>query len=173
MQPSSNYHSPVGPESHYPGLSYQETYTCPVCRHGQIEALTLMDAFACNFCRHIFTTNLQEQSIRVEDSSQPFIWRWTGRNWRPVQQDDFDLTLVIWLVGTALIILPSALVWLSYHTFPPLPGSTGYWFPMLWTVLTFLFHFVLVLWLLVEHYQLPSYIALRIQLQRWLEQRER
>jgi len=169
MQPSSSHHPQADLGDHYPGLSYQQTYVCPVCRHGQIEALTLMDAFACNFCRHIFTTNLQEQSIRVEDSSQPFVWRWTGRTWRPIQQDDFDLTLVIWLVSVALVALPTALIWLSYHTFPPLPGSTGYWVSTLWTALTFMFHFVLVLWLLVEHYQLPSYIALRIQLQRWLE----
>ena len=30
-------------------LNYQDTYICPVCRHGQIAALTLMDAFACDF----------------------------------------------------------------------------------------------------------------------------
>ncbi len=152
-------------------LSYQETYICPVCRHGQIETLTLMDAFACNFCRHIFTTNLQEQSIRVEDSAQPFAWRWTGHTWQPVQQDDFDLTLVIWLVGVALVALPPALIWLPYHTFPPLPNSPWHWFPTLWTALAFILHFLLVLWLLLEHYQLPSYVALRIKLQRWLGQR--
>lgn len=153
----------------YQGLSYQGTYICPVCRHGQITALTLMDAFSCNFCRHIFTANLQEQSLRVEDSSQPFTWRWTGRGWRPVQQDDFNLTLVIWLVGVALVTLPPALIWLSYHTFPPLSDSSWYWFPILWTALAFLVHFILVLWLLVEHYQLPTYIALKVQLKRWLE----
>ncbi len=63
-------------------LNFHETYICPVCRHGQIAELTLMDAFACNFCRHIFTANLREQSIHVEDSSQPMTWRWNGRNWQ-------------------------------------------------------------------------------------------
>lgn len=165
MQPSHRHNSPVASKTN---LSFQESYACPVCRHGQIEALTLMDAFACNFCRHIFTANLQEQLIRVEDSSQPFAWRWTGRVWQPAQQGDFNLTLVIWLVGVALVTLPPGLIWLSYHTFPPLPGSPWYWVPIAWTGLAFLTHFVLVLWLLVEHYQLPSYVALRIQLQRWL-----
>lgn len=168
MQPSHRLHSSVSSVSNKTDLSFQGSYSCPVCRHGQIEALTLMDAFACNFCRHIFTANLQAQLIRVEDSSQPFAWRWTGRSWQPAQQGDFNLTLVIWLVGTALVTLPPTLIWLSYHTFPPLPGGPWYWVPMVWTGLAFLTHFVLVLWLLVEHYQLPSYIALRIQLQRWL-----
>lgn len=168
MQPYSSLDPPVGPVNTLTGLSCEETYTCPVCRHGQIKALTLMDAFACNFCRHIFTPNFQEQSIRVEDSSQPFIWRWTGRAWRPAQQDDFDLTLVIWLISVALVALPPALIWLSSYTFPPLPDSTWYWFPAVWTTIAFLLHFFLVLWLLLEHYQLPSYVALRIQLQRWL-----
>lgn len=167
MQPSSSRH-PLGSGENKSGLSYQKTYSCPVCRHGQIQALTLMDAFACNFCRHIFTMNFQEQSIRVEDSTQAFVWRWTGRAWQPVQQDDFDLTLVIWLVSVALVTLPPALIWLSHHTFPPLPDSAWYWFPTLWTTVALIFHFLLVLWLLLEHYQIPSYVALRIQLQRWL-----
>lgn len=168
MQPSQSFHSLDNSVNHKASLSFQGSYICPVCHHGQIAALTLMDAFACNFCRHIFTANLQEQLIRVEDSSQPFAWRWTGRSWQPAQQGDFNLTLVIWLVGTALIALPPALIWLSYHTFPPLPGSPWYWFPAIWTGLAFLAHLVLVLWLMVEHYQLPSYVALRVQLQRWL-----
>jgi rubredoxin len=158
----SDNHDPTEGLAEHAGLSYQQSYRCPVCRHGQIEALTLMDAFACSFCRHIFTANLQEQLIRVEDSSQPLAWRWTGRTWRPIQQDDFDLTLVIWLVGVALVSLPPALLWL--------PDSTWYWFPLFWTIIAFLAHFSLVLWLLAEHYQFPTYIALRIQLQRWLGQ---
>jgi hypothetical protein len=128
-----------------------------------------MDAFACNFCRHIFTANLREQTIRLEDSAQVFQWRWwRGRTWKPARrQQDFDLTLIVWLTSMALATLPPALIWLPYHTFPPLPDSRWYWFPALWTVLTFLVHLALVLWLLVEHYQFPAYIALRIQLQRW------
>lgn len=168
MQPSHGLPFPANPANHKTSLSFQESYLCPVCRHGQIEALTLMDAFACNFCRHIFTANLQEQLIRVEDSSQPFAWRWTGRSWQPAQQGDFNLTLVIWLVGMALVTLPPALIWLSYHTFPPLPGSPWHWVPVIWTGLAFLAHFFLVFWLMVEHYQLPSYVALKVQLQRTL-----
>lgn len=159
--------SPQGiPQSTKP-LSYGDIYRCPVCRHGQLSQLTLMEAFACNFCRHIFTANLNEQSIRLEDSTQSFQWRWTGQSWKPSQQQEFDLTLVVWLTGVALVSLPPALIWLSYHTFPPLPESRWQWFPLLWTALAFLIHFSLVLWLLLEHYQFPAYVMLRIRLQRW------
>jgi hypothetical protein len=148
-------------------LSYQEVYPCPVCRHGQISTLVMMDAFACNFCRHIFTANLAEQSLRLEDSTQAFRWRWAGHHWQPCRQSDQDVTFVIWLISVALVSIPPGLIWLSYHTFPPLPDSKWYWFPIAWAVLSFLEHSLLVLWLLCEHYQFPLYVTLRIQLQRW------
>lgn len=144
------------------------TYPCPVCRHGQIQTLTLMDAFACDFCRHIFTPNLSEQTIQVVDSSQPMSWRWAGRRWRPVYQDDFNLTFVIWSVGIALIALPPGLVWMSSHTFPPLEGSRWSWFPSVWVGATLMTHVLLVGWLLVEHYQFPFYVATKVRLRQWL-----
>ncbi|MBD2461607.1 hypothetical protein H6G89_11150 [Oscillatoria sp. FACHB-1407] len=152
-------------------LSYQETYICPICRHGQITGLTLMDAFACDFCRHIFTANLPEQSVQVVDSSQPMSWRWNGRNWQVAYQDDFNLTMMIWLIGVLLVGLPSAIVWLSAYTFPPLPGSPWAWFPMVWVGCTFLVHLVLVLWVMAEHYQLPWYVASKVRLRSLLGQR--
>lgn len=152
-------------------LNYQDTYLCPICRHGKISAITLMDAFACNFCRHIFTANLTSQTIQVEDSSYPMTWRWTGRNWQSANQIDVDLTIVIWLVGTALVVLPPMLIWLSSHTFPPLPGSAWYWFPTIWMSLAFCLHFVFVAWLLMEHYQLPLYVACKVRLNSWLGRR--
>ncbi|MBD2101799.1 hypothetical protein H6F94_13085 [Leptolyngbya sp. FACHB-261] len=153
-------------------LSYEQTYTCPVCRHGQIQGLVLTDAFACNFCRHIFTANLSDNVLRVEDSSQPLQWRWTGRGWQSVQHDDVNLTLVIWTVGVALVLLPPTLVWMAYHTFPPAAGSALSFFPILWTVLTFLTHLSLVVWLLAEHYQLPLYISNRIRLRTLFSRRD-
>ena len=150
-------------------LNYQQSYQCPICRHGQIESLTLMDAFACNFCRHIFTANLKEQSIHVEDSSQPMTWRWTGRNWQAANQMDFDLTIVIWLVGVSLVVLPPGLIWLSSYMFPPLDQSSGAWFPAFWIVLTFACHFLFVAWLLLEHYQVPFYVASKVRFRQWLE----
>ena len=152
-------------------LNLQETYICPVCRHGQIAELTLMDAFACNFCRHIFTANLREQSIHVEDSSQPMTWRWNGRNWQAANQLDVDLTLVIWIVGVILVVLPPALIFLSSRLVPPLEGSTLDWLPNVWVGLTFLTHFSFVAWLMIEHYQLPIYVSSKVRIRQWLERR--
>lgn len=152
-------------------LNYQETYVCPICRHGQISAIALMDAFSCNFCRHIFTANLSDQLVRVEDSSQPMTWHWNGRNWQAANQINVDLTITIWLVGALLVVLPPGLIWLSSHTFPPLPGSVWYWFPTIWIGLTFCFHFLFVAWLLAEHYQIPVYVAFKIRWQDWLGRR--
>ncbi|MBE9179488.1 hypothetical protein IQ268_13035 [Oculatella sp. LEGE 06141] len=152
-------------------LSYQESFICPVCRHGQITGLTLMDAFACNFCRHIFTANLPEQTVQVVDSSQPMAWRWNGQNWTVAYRDELNLTALVWMVGSALVVLPAAIVWLSSHVFPPLPDSNWAWFPTVWVACTFTFHLLLVGWLLVEHYQLPLYVTGKIWIRGLFGQR--
>ena len=145
-------------------LEMNGSYICPVCRHGQLEAIVLMDAYSCHFCRHIFTANLIDQTVRVEDSSQPATWRWVGTKWQSTNRADVDLTIVVWLVGAVISILPPTLIWLSSHTFPPMEGSNGYWFPTVWIGLSFFIHFSMVAWLLVEHYQLPAYVALKVRL---------
>jgi len=152
-------------------LDYQGIYICPVCRHGHITGLTLMDAFACDFCRHIFTANLLAQSVQVVDSSQPMSWQWNGCNWRVAYRDESNMTVVIWLVSGALTILPPSLVWLSAHTFPPSPHSAWAWFPTVWVGCTFLIHFLMVSWLMIEHYQVPLYISSKIRFQQLLGQR--
>lgn len=166
-----NKSQPIAPVSERRSLNYQDPYLCPVCRHGQISAIALMDAFACSFCRHIFTANLREQSVRVEDSSQPMTWRWNGQSWQAANQVDQDLAFVVWLVGAALVVLPPTLIWLSSHTFPPMQGSVWYWFPTVWVGLAFFSHFFFVAWLLVEHYQLPIYVAGKVRVQMWLGRR--
>jgi Protein of unknown function (DUF2396) len=152
------------PES---SLNYNGVYTCPVCRYGQISALTLTEAYACNFCHHIFTADLEKQVVRVADSSQPMSWRWTGKNWRSAQHRDGELTVAIWLMAIALIILPTFLVWLSAHLFPPEPGSKGAWIPNLWMNLTLISHLAFVSWLLAQVYQFPIFTMLRVRLRRW------
>ncbi|MBD3880962.1 hypothetical protein IFO70_04255 [Phormidium tenue FACHB-886] len=161
----------TNPVSDTASLSYQGSYICPVCRHGQITGLTLMDAFACNFCRHIFTANLVTQSIQVVDSSQPMSWRWNGRNWQSVYRDSPSLSVIVWLISATLIVLPASIVWLSAHVFPPLPGSTLSWFSRAWIGCVFGVHFLMVSWLLAEHYQVPLYISTRIRVQQWLGRR--
>lgn len=145
-------------------LNYQETYLCPVCRHGQISAITLMDAFACNFCRHIFTANLSDQLIQVEDSSQKMTWRWNGQTWQVGNQEPIELTWIIRLGSVAVIIFPPIVIWLPSYIFPPLEGSTLGWFPTAWISLTLLTHAVMVSWLLSEYYQFPFYTALKVRL---------
>lgn len=152
------------------GLNFQGIYPCPICRHGQISELALMEAFACNFCRHIFTADLLAQSLRVEDSSQAYVWCWTGDRWRPARPDNYPLTLLVWIGSLLLILLPPGLIWLSYHTFPPLPDSPWYWFPILWAITTFCLHTGFVFWLLAEHQQLSLYVILKVRLQRLVGQ---
>jgi len=156
------------PSAHRRALGYDDTYVCPVCRHGQLSALTLMDAFACNFCRHIFSANLAEQTIRVEDSTQPMLWRWNGRNWQPATLIDLDVSLLIWFVGVVLVVLPASLIGISSYLFPPLPDSSWLWFPPVWIGLTLGCHLLMVAWVLLEHYQLPLYVSCKIRFQDWL-----
>lgn len=149
-------------------LQPHQTYPCPVCRHGEISQMVMMEAWACNFCRHILTQEGSVPILKLEDSHLNCRWRWQGKAWRAVRQTDAELTLAVWLVALALAILPPALVWLSYHTFPPLPDSAWPWFPRLWVGLTCAIHWGLVTWILLEHYQVAPYLAWRV---RWLRRR--
>ncbi len=156
-------------------LTETDRYDCPVCRRGEIATLTLMDAYACNFCRHIFTANLAEQILRVEDSVQPMAWRWDGRQWRNVRwaasgmtEDNYqDLTTLVWVFCLGLMVLPPTIVWLPMQIFPPLAGSAGAWFPMFWAVSTAIAHVTIGVWLLAEHYQWRFYIASRERLRQF------
>lgn len=146
-------------------LTLSDRYACPICRHGHIEALTLMEALACDFCRHIFTANLDTQVLRVEDSAQPLSWRWTGRSWQPVRHSRSEWTPALWFVAIALAIAPPGLIALGQYVFPPLPHSKGAaWFGPTWLGLAIVSHSVLVAWILLEHYQLPLYVSLKV---RW------
>jgi hypothetical protein len=163
--------SPQGKLSGYRPLSYHDSYLCPVCRHGQLSAMTLMDAFACNFCRHIFVANLTEQSLRVEDSSQPTVWRWSGYGWQSAYPIQPEIRLILWLISGLLMVLPAAIVWLSFYTFPPLEDSPLAWLPFAWFCLTLGLHGGMIVWLLLEQYQVPFYVAWRVRLQGLLRQR--
>jgi hypothetical protein len=147
------------------------TYECPICRHGTLSGLALMDAYACNFCRHIFTANLSEQILRVEDSATPMAWRWSGKRWRSVQSMNEDLTLLVWIGCFAVMTLPPAIVWVPAQIFPPLEGSQGAWFPDVWFVAIVVAHLVIGSWLLAEHYQWRPYITTRDRLQRRFPER--
>ncbi|MBE9032142.1 hypothetical protein IQ266_20595 [filamentous cyanobacterium LEGE 11480] len=147
-------------------MTFNDEYECPICRHGKLAGITLMDAYACSFCRHIFTANLSEQIVRVEDSSTPMAWRWSGKRWRSVQSTNADLTLVVWICCIAVIVLPPVVVWVPAQIFPPLEGSKGAWFPNAWFVAIVVAHLTIGGWLLSEHYQWRPYVMLRDRMQR-------
>jgi hypothetical protein len=149
-------------------LSYEGTYLCPICRHGQIAELPLMEAVSCNFCRHIFTVNLSNQTVQVVDSSQPMSWRWDGRTWLAAYQEDQHLAILVWILCLGLVLLPSAIVGIAAYIFPPLPDSPWARFSSVWTLATLILHGVMVAWVLAEYYQVPFYISSKIRLQRLL-----
>ncbi|MDJ1175636.1 hypothetical protein [Roseofilum capinflatum] len=153
-------------------LNTHDTYTCPLCRHGQISALTLMDAFACNFCRHIFSANLQQQTLQLADGDRPFAWYWTGKTWiNATMGRSGDRSYLLWLLSLPLILLPPTLIGLASYIFPPDPQSSGAWLPLVWTGLTLLTHLLLVAWLMFEYYQWPFFQAILIRWQQRLSPR--
>ncbi|MBD2326313.1 hypothetical protein [Alkalinema sp. FACHB-956] len=147
-------------------LVLEDHYTCPVCRHGQLRSMVMMDAFSCEFCRQLFTANLEQQIIRLEGGLQPMGWRWLGHRWQPLHQRNSDITVLVWLASFVFLLIPAELIWLCAYIFPPLEGLTWRSFPMLWGDVTFGLHCLIAAWLLVEHYQLPAYVACKTGLQR-------
>jgi rubredoxin len=150
-------------------LDYHDSFPCPVCRYGKISTLSLMDAFACDFCRHIFTANLEQQSLKMIDSSLPLTWYWNGGQWQGTARSGVETGWETWVLATAFVIFPPALVGVSAYLFPPLPGSPLSWLPVFWTGLTFLLHLACVLWLVVEYYQFPLLIFMRTWTQQLLQ----
>ncbi|ELS02132.1 hypothetical protein Xen7305DRAFT_00018430 [Xenococcus sp. PCC 7305] len=139
---------------------YQGQYPCPVCRHGQVTAMPLMEAFACDFCQHIFTTNFDKQLIKMADSQLPLTWYWNGNQWQGIQGEGTNLSWGYLLSGAAFVTFPTVIVALGAYIFPTAPNSPLSWLPLLWTILTPLTHLLIVLWLVVEYYQLPLLLYL-------------
>ena len=152
-------------------LSDYGTYTCPVCRHGQISAMPLMEeTFACNFCRHIFVANLEKQLLKMADSQLPLTWCWDGHSWKGVYREGLEPAWVYWLAGAAFVIFPPTLVGVAGYLFPPIPESPLAWLPAFWTGLTLSLHLAFILWLVVQYYQFPVFLYLRALTQRWRSQ---
>jgi len=51
--------------------------------------------------------------------------------------------------------------------FPPLPGARSVGFSQGWLISAAIGHFILAAWLLLEHYQLPLYVSLKLRWQDW------
>jgi ribosomal protein L37AE/L43A len=148
-------------------LNYSDRYRCPLCQHGTLSSLVLMDVFACDFCRHMFTANLENQVLRVEDSLQNLAWRWNGQRWLGIGQGDGDLSGIMWFFCLGLMIFPALLVGLPMLIFEPLPGSAASWFPQFWFVATLLVHLGLGGWPLMEYHQFSPYIAAKTRFRIW------
>jgi hypothetical protein len=139
----------------------------------------MMEAWACNFCRHILSQEGSQPVLRLEDSNlRDCRWRWQGKGWQAVRPGGAEMTTAVWGIALGLMILPTGLLWLTYHTFPPLPGSGWPWFSALWLGLAILAHLAIVLWVLFSHYQVSPYLNWqwrqgRHGLSHWFERQAR
>jgi len=149
----------------YP-FSYQGIYPCPVCRLSQLKAMSLMDAMACDSCRHIFTADLDRQMLKMADRHPSLTWHWNGRNWTAAHLEGVEWGWTYWIFTAAFVILPPTLIGLAAYTFPPTPGSTLSWLPVVWTGLAFVSHLAIVGWLVMEFYQFPLWTYLRVRRQQ-------
>ena len=146
-------------------ILFEQQYPCPACRRGQLEGLFMVDAFSCGLCHHIFT--VKNRQLRLEDNVNPYRWRWDGNSWNSSQRSSRDRLAAIWIVSIAFISVPTGLIWLAHHTFPPLPGQQGVKFPVLWTALVFASHASISGFFLAEYFQFPLYITTKLCWQRW------
>ena len=148
-------------------LSYHGVYPCPVCRVGQVQGLALMDAMACNFCRHIYTLNIEKQRLQMADREPPLVWHWTGKNWVGAHLQGVEIGWGYKLVGLLLVLLPPGIVVMAAYLFPPEPNQPLSNLPLLWAILTFLLHFAILLWLVLEFYQFPLQAYFRSLIQQF------
>lgn len=147
-------------KSHH--LNVQGTYPCPVCRLGQLQALSLMEAMACNQCQHIFTADWDKQHLQMADRQPALNWYWNGKRWKGAHLEGVEWGWIYWLFASGFVVLPTTLIALSVYTFPPEPGSALSWFPVAWIGLTFLSHLAIIGWLVIEFYQFPVGLFLRM-----------
>ncbi|MGD1873738.1 MAG: hypothetical protein ACFB02_11880 [Mastigocoleus sp.] len=141
-------------------LNYQESYPCPLCRVGEISHMPLMEAMSCDFCQQIFTVNLDKQQLIMPSRQPPLTWRWSGSSWKQAHLEGVELGWGYVVAAILFIAFPSTLMGVIAYCFPPKPNFPISWVPYLWTVLTFLSHLSIIIWLLIEIYQIPinSYI---------------
>ncbi len=132
--------------------------------------MVMMETLSCSFCRHIFSAELNQQILRVEDQIPKSTWTWQGDRWASGNLVNVDLTQLVWFTSLFMVVVPTSLMGLSAYIFPPIGGLQWNSFSVVWSGLTFGGHLLIATWLLVEHYQLPSYVAAKITLQRLFEQ---
>jgi hypothetical protein len=149
-------------------FDYQGVYPCPVCRVGKITNMPLMETMACDFCQQIFTVNIEQQQLKMPSRQPPLVWRWNGFHWTEAHLEGVELGWGYVLAAIAFIVLPTALIGIVAYNFPPSPNAPLSWVPYIWTLLTFLLHLAIIVWLFIEVYQIPVRAYLRAVQQRLL-----
>ncbi len=144
------------------------SYPCPLCWQGQLQPMVLVDAYGCSLCQQILLVNLDQQTVYPVDGSQSLGWRWQSRGWQPLHHPPQDATLILWGLGTILVVFPPLLVALGAYLFPPLEGTPGGNWSWGWVALTLILHGLMVTWVLVEYYHPPLYRLLQVRLERLL-----
>lgn len=148
-----------------------ESYPCPVCRTGEITALPLMDeTFSCQFCQHLFQGDFSQQLLTLMDSEIPLSWYWNGKGWSPPQRKGVELGWQYAIAACVFLLLPTSIVGVGAYLFPPVPGTPLAWLPTVWTGLTLLTHLGILFWLVVEYYQFPVVIYIRVRLRQVFSQ---
>ncbi|CEJ45859.1 hypothetical protein [Umezakia ovalisporum] len=142
-------------------FNFQEVYPCPVCGVGQVSHMPMMETMACDFCHEIFTVNLEQQQIKMPSRQPPLIWRWNGFTWTEPQLEGVELGWGYGLAAIAFVVLPTTVVGLAAYYLLPISDDPITWLPYIWTVLTFLLHLSIILWIVVEIYQFPVVAYLR------------
>ena len=146
----------------------QGVYPCPVCRVGKISHMPLMEAMSCDFCQQIFTVNVEQQQIKMPSRQPPLIWYWNGLNWTEAQIEGVELGWGYVIAAVVFVLLPTILIGIVAYNFPPSPETPLSWLPYVWTALTFLLHLAIIIWLLIEVYQIPVGAYWRAIQQRFL-----
>ncbi|MEH2454804.1 hypothetical protein [Nostoc sp.] len=147
-------------------FDYYGVYPCPVCRIGKISHMPLMEAMACDFCREIFTVNLELQQIKMPSRQPPLVWRWNGFNWTEAQLEGMELGWGYGVAAAAFVILPTTLIGIVAYYFPANLKEPITWMPYIWTILTFVSHLSIIVWIFIEVYQIPLAAYLRA-ITRW------
>ena len=151
-------------------FNLQDTYPCPICRNGTVQSMVMMETLSCSFCRHIFSADLSSQVLRVEDTLPKSAWLWHQGRWTTQISRNGDLTALVWFTSAFLICIPVLMIALPAYVFPPIGGLQLNSFSMVWGEITLGIHGLIASWLLAEHYQLPTYVAAKITIDRTIEQ---
>jgi hypothetical protein len=136
-------------------LDLQEIYPCPLCGVGKISQMPMMETMACDFCNEIFIVNQEEQQIKMPSRQPPLIWRWNGFNWTEPQLEGVEFGWGYGVAAIAFVVIPTTIIALAAYYLPPISHDPITWLPYIWTVLTFVSHLSIIMWILVEIYQTP------------------